>query len=95
MTRRDASCASTFIAKDATMAAWWCCKMCSAARSSRSRCSAATAAGAEAAIAAGVGLVVGVSEKALDTEADIVVRDLVGITFDGDELVIPDKNRLR
>lgn len=53
------------------------------------------AAGAEAAIAAGVGLVVGVSEKALDTEADIVVRDLVGITFDGDELVIPDKNRLR
>lgn len=53
------------------------------------------AAGAEAAIAAGVGLVVGVSEKALDTEADIVVRDLVGITFDGDELVIPDKNRMR
>lgn len=53
------------------------------------------AAGAEAAIAAGVGLVVGVSEKALDTEADIVVRDLRGITFDGDELVIPDKNRLR
>lgn len=53
------------------------------------------AAGAEAAIAAGIGLVVGVSEKALDTEADIVVRDLVGITFDGDELVIPDKNRLR
>ena len=53
------------------------------------------AAGAEAAIAAGVGLVVGVSEKALETEADIVVRDLTGITFDGDELVIPDKNRLR
>jgi sugar-phosphatase len=53
------------------------------------------AAGAEAAIAAGVGLVVGVSEKALETEADIVVRDLSGITFDGDELVIPDKNRLR
>ena len=53
------------------------------------------AAGAKAAIAAGVGLVVGVSEKALETEADIVVRDLTGITFDGDELVIPDKNRLR
>lgn len=52
-------------------------------------------AGAEAAIAAGVGLVVGVSAKALDTEADIVVRDLTGITFDGDVLVIPDKNRLR
>ena len=52
-------------------------------------------AGAEAALEAGVGLVVGVSEKALDTEADIVVRDLRGITFDGEELVIPDKNRLR
>ena len=52
-------------------------------------------AGAVAAIAAGVGLVVGVSEKALETEADIVVRDLTGITFDGDVLVIPDKNRLR
>ena len=53
------------------------------------------AAGAEAALEAGVGLVVGVSEKALDTEADIVVRDLTGITFDGEVLVIPDKNRLR
>ena len=52
-------------------------------------------AGAEAALEAGVGLVVGVSEKALSTEADIVVRDLRGITFDGEELVIPDKNRLR
>lgn len=52
-------------------------------------------AGAEAALEAGVGLVVGVSEKALATEADIVVRDLRGITFDGEELVIPDKNRLR
>ncbi|MEN9288068.1 MAG: hypothetical protein RLZ88_738, partial [Actinomycetota bacterium] len=37
-------------------------------------------AGAEAAIAAGVGLVVGVSALALETEADIVVRDLTGIT---------------
>lgn len=52
-------------------------------------------AGAEAAIAAGVGLVVGVSALALETEADIVVRDLTGITFDGDVLLIPDKNRLR
>ena len=52
-------------------------------------------AGAEAALEAGVGLVVGVSERALDTEADIVVRDLRGITFDGEVLVIPDKNRLR
>jgi sugar-phosphatase len=53
------------------------------------------AAGVEAAIAAGVGLVVGVSARALSTAADIVVRDLKGITFDGDELYIPDKNRLR
>lgn len=52
-------------------------------------------AGAIAALEAGVGLVVGVGEKALDTEADIVVRDLTGITFDGEVLVIPDKNRLR
>jgi sugar-phosphatase len=53
------------------------------------------AAGVQAAIDAGVGLVVGVSERAMDTAADIVVRDLRGITFDGDELHIPDKNRLR
>lgn len=53
------------------------------------------AAGVAAGIAAGVGLVVGVSAKALNTDADIVVRDLTGITFDGDELYIPDKNRLR
>jgi len=53
------------------------------------------AAGALAAAAAGVGLIVGVSEKALDTEADIVVRDLSCITFDGEELVIPDRIRLR
>lgn len=53
------------------------------------------AAGVEAAIEAGVGLVVGVSEKALDTKADIVVKDLTGITFDGSELYIPDRIRLR
>jgi sugar-phosphatase len=53
------------------------------------------AAGATAAAAAGVGLIVGVTEKALETEADIVVRDLAGITFDGTELVIPDRIRLR
>lgn len=52
-------------------------------------------AGVQAAIDAGIGLVVGVSERALETDADIVVRDLQGITFDGDELNIPDKNRLR
>ena len=53
------------------------------------------AAGATAAAAAGVGLIVGVTDKALETEADIVVRDLTGITFDGTELVIPDRIRLR
>ena len=52
-------------------------------------------AGVAAALDAGVGLIVGVSERALDTAADIVVRDLAGITFDGDLLVIPDKLRLR
>jgi len=40
-------------------------------------------------------LIVGVTDKALETEADIVVRDLAGITFDGTELVIPDRIRLR
>ena len=53
------------------------------------------AAGADAAVAAGVGLVVGVSARALDTAADIVVRDLNGITFVDGVLTIPDKNRLR
>jgi sugar-phosphatase len=53
------------------------------------------AAGVAAAAEAGVGLIVGVSEVALATEADIVVRDLTGITFDGEELVIADRIRLR
>ena len=52
-------------------------------------------AGVEAAIEAGVGLVIGVSERALKSQADIVVRDLSGITFDGETLFIPDKARLR
>ena len=52
-------------------------------------------AGVQAAEAAGVGLIVGVSSRALASAADIVVRDLAGITFDGDELVIPDSIRLR
>lgn len=52
-------------------------------------------AGAEAAVAAGVGLIVGVSAMALDGPADIVVKDLTGITFDGDVLNIADSNRLR
>ena len=32
---------------------------------------------------------------ALDGPADIVVKDLTGITFDGDVLNIADSNRLR
>ena len=52
-------------------------------------------AGVLVALAAGVGLIVGVSERALETSSPIVVRDLRGITFDGSTLVIPDDNRLR
>ena len=52
-------------------------------------------AGVIAGIEAGVGLIIGVSARALKSSAEIVVRDLRGITFDGDELYIPDKNRLR
>ena len=52
-------------------------------------------AGCIAAAEAGVGLIVGVSHHALNTDADIVVRDLTGITFDGETLVIPDAIRLR
>jgi len=52
-------------------------------------------AGVLAGLEAGVGLVIGVSDRALASEADIVVRDLTGITFDGHELFIPDNNRLR
>ena len=52
-------------------------------------------AGVIAAIEAGIGLVVGVGERAVHSQADIVIRDLSGITFDGEVLTIPDKNRLR
>lgn len=52
-------------------------------------------AGVQAGIEAGASLVIGVSEHALASAADIVIRDLTGITFDGEVLVIPDKNRLR
>lgn len=53
------------------------------------------AAGVDAAVSAGVGLIVGVSARALETSADIVVKDLSGITFDGEILEIPDSLRLR
>lgn len=52
-------------------------------------------AGVEAGIEAGVGLVIGVSERALASMADLVIKDLSGITFDGEVLFIPDKSRLR
>jgi sugar-phosphatase len=52
-------------------------------------------AGIISAIEAGVGLVIGVGIKAKKTDADIVVRDLSGISFDGEVLVIPDEIRIR
>ena len=52
-------------------------------------------AGVVSAFEAGVGLVIGVGTRGLETQADMVVKDLTGISFDGEELVIPDKNRLR
>lgn len=53
------------------------------------------AAGIQAGLEAGAGLLVGVTEHALDTQADIVVRSLEGITFQAGELFIPDSLRLR
>jgi len=52
-------------------------------------------AGALAAKAAGVAMVIGVSEFALITEADIVIEDLAGIRFDGFKLEIPEHKILR
>ena len=52
-------------------------------------------AGVISAIEAGVGLVIGVGERAKNSQADIVVRDLTGISFDGEVLVIPDEIRIR
>lgn len=52
-------------------------------------------AGVVSAFEAGVGLVIGVGTRGLETQADMVVKDLAGISFNGEELVIPDKNRLR
>jgi sugar-phosphatase len=52
-------------------------------------------AGVKAALSAGAAFVVGVSAQALATDADIVVEDLAGISFDGKQLVIPDEKILR
>jgi mannitol-1-/sugar-/sorbitol-6-phosphatase len=52
-------------------------------------------AGVTAAKAAGVQMVIGVSVRALDTDADIVIEDLAGISFDGLKLEIPESKILR
>jgi sugar-phosphatase len=52
-------------------------------------------AGVLAGKAAGVKMVIGVSIRALDTDADIVIEDLVGISFDGFKLLIPEDKILR
>ena len=52
-------------------------------------------AGVLAGKAAGVKMVIGVSVRALDTDADIVIEDLLGISFDGFQLVIPEEKILR
>lgn len=51
--------------------------------------------GIEAGRVSGAGLVVGVGHEALETDADIVVKSLEGITFDGKHLSIPEQIRLR
>ena len=43
----------------------------------------------------GAGLVVGVGESAMDSEADLVIRNLAGISFDGKLLTINSEYRLR
>lgn len=53
------------------------------------------ASGIQAGFDAGAGLLVGVTEHALDTKADLVVKSLKGITFRDGELLIPDEIRLR
>ena len=53
------------------------------------------AAGIQAGFDAGAGLLVGVTEHAMDTKADLVVKHLGGITFIDGELFIPDELRLR
>jgi sugar-phosphatase len=52
-------------------------------------------AGVTAAKAAGVQMVIGVSVRALVTNADFVIEDLAGISFDGVKLEIPESKILR
>lgn len=51
--------------------------------------------GIEAGRRSGASLVVGVGPEALETDADLVVISLAGISFDGNLLSIPEQNRLR
>jgi mannitol-1-/sugar-/sorbitol-6-phosphatase len=51
--------------------------------------------GIQAGLEAGAGLLVGVTEQGLHTKADLVVKSLLGITFQDGELFIPDEIRLR
>jgi mannitol-1-/sugar-/sorbitol-6-phosphatase len=53
-----------------------------------------SAAGVAAGLAAGA-VVLGVSERALDSDASIVVRDLRGLHWDGARLTVPDDALLR
>ena len=53
------------------------------------------ASGIQAGLDAGAGLLVGVTEHAIDTKADLVVKHLGGIRLEGGELFIPDDLRLR
>jgi HAD superfamily hydrolase (TIGR01509 family) len=53
------------------------------------------ASGVLAARAAGVGAVIGVGARALETDADVVVQDLRGITWTGGELLVPAAGVLR
>lgn len=53
------------------------------------------ASGIQAGLDAGAGLLVGVTEHAMDTKADLVVKHLKGIRLEGGELFIPDDLRLR
>lgn len=52
-------------------------------------------AGVMAGRAAGAGLVVGVGERILDSDVEIVIKSLSGIRLQPGELIIPDEIRLR
>jgi len=51
--------------------------------------------GVAAGVAAGARAVIGIGEEALDSEADVVISSLEGISFLGGKLELPDSKRLR